>query len=252
MDDVFYSDGLRIAAHLARPEGAPDGTPRPGLVICHGFPAGSKSAAASAQTYPELANRIAGDTGWNVLTFSFRGAGTSEGSFSIGGWLTDLHSAVDHLLSTVDVDGVWLCGSSTGGALAVCAGGEDERVRGVAALAVRADFDDWAAHPRRFLDHARDVGVISDRSFPPDVDAWTRELREVRPMVLVTKLAPRPLLLVHGTDDDVVPVLDARALADCHGDAELRVISGAGHNLRHDPRAIAVLLGWLERQASDT
>ena len=42
--------------------------------------------------------------------------------------------------------------------------------------------------------------------------------------------------------------LDARALADCHGGAELRMIQGAGHRLRHDPRAIAVLLGWLERQ----
>ena len=26
------------------------------------------------------------------------------------------------------------------------------------------------------------------------------------------------------------------------------VISGAGHRLRHDPRAVAILLGWLERQ----
>jgi hypothetical protein len=37
-------------------------------------------------------------------------------------------------------------------------------------------------------------------------------------------------------------------LADAHGDAELRIISGAGHELRHDPRAVAVLLGWLARQ----
>jgi len=27
----------------------------------------------------------------------------------------------------------------------------------------------------------------------------------------------------------------------------LRIIPGAGHELRHDPRAIAVLLGWLSR-----
>ena len=27
-----------------------------------------------------------------------------------------------------------------------------------------------------------------------------------------------------------------------------RLINGAGHRLRHDPRAIAVLLGWLDRQ----
>jgi hypothetical protein len=27
-------------------------------------------------------------------------------------------------------------------------------------------------------------------------------------------------------------------------------VPGAGHRLRHDPRAIAVLLGWLDRQAN--
>jgi putative redox protein len=79
--------------------------------------------------------------------------------------------------------------------------------------------------------------------------AWGQQLKEVRPLALAASLAPRPLLLVQGADDDVVPGVDARALADCHGDAELRIISGAGHQLRDDPRAIAVLLGWLERQA---
>ena len=91
--------------------------------------------------------------------------------------------------------------------------------------------------------------MIRNRSFPADVDAWIRELRETRPLALVAKLAPRPLLLLQGSDDDVVPSIDSRALADGHGSAELRIISGAGHRLRHDPRAIAVLLGWLERQA---
>jgi putative redox protein len=39
-------------------------------------------------------------------------------------------------------------------------------------------------------------------------------------------------------------------LAEAHGAAELRVINGAGHRLRHDPRAIALLMGWLDRQKS--
>jgi hypothetical protein len=48
--------------------------------------------------------------------------------------------------------------------------------------------------------------------------------------------------------DEAVPVFDARVLADAHGDADLRLIEGGGHELRHDPRAVAVLLGWLDRQ----
>jgi hypothetical protein len=53
---------------------------------------------------------------------------------------------------------------------------------------------------------------------------------------------------VHGDSDDLTPLNDGRALASAHGDAEFRLINGAGHELRHDPRAVAVLLGWLSRQ----
>jgi putative redox protein len=43
-------------------------------------------------------------------------------------------------------------------------------------------------------------------------------------------------------------VFDARVLADAHGSADLRIIDGASHQLRHDPRSVAILLGWLDRQ----
>ncbi|GIS34160.1 MAG: hypothetical protein Ct9H90mP5_06090 [Acidimicrobiaceae bacterium] len=57
----------------------------------------------------------------------------------------------------------------------------------------------------------------------------------------------KPLLLVHGSDDRVVPSFDARVLADAHGSADLRIIDGATHRLRFDPRTTAVLIGWLDR-----
>ena len=52
---------------------------------------------------------------------------------------------------------------------------------------------------------------------------------------------------MHGDDDESVPTTDARLLADAHGAAELSLLAGAGHRLRHDPRAVAILLGWLDR-----
>jgi uncharacterized protein len=238
-----------LDAHLARPDRPAERGLRPGLVLCHGFPAGPRDPGSASQTYPELADRLAADADWTVLYVNFRGTGASGGQFSLGGWLEDLRAAVDHLLADDGVDAVWLAGASTGGSLAICAAAEDARLRGVAALSARADFDDWGAHPERFLQHARDIGVITDPDFPVDVDGWIREARELRPLTMAGKLAPRPLLLIQGSDDDVVPVLDARALADCHGSAELRIINGAGHRLRHDPRAVAVLLGWMERVA---
>lgn len=250
MEIELESGGLRLRGHLALPPpsaGGP-GSIRHGLVLCHGFPPGPRAAGTAGQTYPQLADRVAADALWAVLTFNFRGAGTSEGDFSMGGWLADVRAAIDYLGEQPGVDGVWLAGFGTGGSLALCAAGEDERVRGVAAFGAPADFSDWAADPRRFLEHAREVGVVRSRDFPADFDSWARELREIRPLNLIGKVPPRPVLLVHGTEDDVVPLVDARALADAGGDVELRVVTGGGHRLRHDPRAIAVLLGWLDRR----
>jgi len=247
VETVIESGGLRLAAHRAGPTRS--GGPVLGLVLCHGFPAGPRGGATSGQTYPELADRLASETGWVVLTFNFRGTGLSEVEFSLSGWLDDLRAAAQHVLDVEGVGGVWLAGSSTGGSLAICVAGDDERVRGVAALAAPAEFDAWASDPARFLEHARQLGVVRDPSFPPDFDTWARELTETRAIALVGKIPPRALLLVHGSDDDVVPAEDARVLADAAGGSvDLRILSGAGHRLRHDPRAVAVLIGWMERQ----
>ncbi|MHB8669410.1 MAG: alpha/beta hydrolase [Acidimicrobiales bacterium] len=241
--------GLRLAAHLVPP--ARSGVvPSCGLVLCHGFPAGPGGAATAGDTYPDFAQRLAAETGWAVLTFQFRGAGRSEGDFSLAGWLTDLRSAVAHLAAEPRVAGVWVAGSSAGGALAICAAAEDERVRGVATLAAPADFERWARDPEGLLAEARRTGVVKSAGFPADTDAWARELRDVRPLAAAAKLAPRPVLLLHGSEDEVVPVEDARALADaCDGPHELRILKGGGHRLRHDPRAVAALIGWMDRQA---
>lgn len=249
MNRSFTSAGLRLSCHLAEPARLEAGG-APGFVLCHGFPAGPIDARGSAGTFPELVDRVASEMGWYAMTFTFRGCGTSEGNFSLGGWVDDLRAAIDWLHTTASPTGIWLAGTSTGGSLAACVGADDPRVKGIALLAARSDFDDWADQPRRFLEHAREVGAIRDASFPRNFDAWAREFRQFRPLTTVRRFAPRPLLVMHGDDDDTVPVTEARLLAEGHGSAELRIIAGAGHRLRHDPRAVALLLGWLGRQRS--
>lgn len=247
MEDRIRSGGLKLAAHIARPTGRQAG-PAPALIVCHGYPPTVESSLTAAQTMPQLAARAAAEMDWIGLAVALRGCGDSEGQFSLGGWLSDLLAAVDHIEHEEQPLGIWLAGFGTGGALAICAGAQDKRISGVAAMAAPADFDDWAGHPRRLIQHSREVGLITDASFPPSPDAWAREYRAIRAIACVQDYAPRPLLVMHGSDDDVVPSFDARVLADAHGSAELRLIQGAGHRLRHDPRAIAVLLGWLDRQ----
>lgn len=246
MNGTFRSGSLTLNRYLAVPSGNHEKLP--GVIMCHGFPIGPLDARQAGMTFPQLMDRMAHEIGCAALTFTFRGCGTSEGDFSMQGWIDDLRNAINHLEEEVSPSGIWLVGTNTGAALALCAAADDPRVNGCALLGPRADFDDWASQPRRFLEHAREIGAIRTPNFPPSFDEWSRELRRFRPVDAARRFAPRPLLVMHGEEDESVPVADSRVLAEAHGSADLRVIPGAGHRLRLDPRAVAVLTGWLDRQ----
>jgi len=248
MDSTFQSGGHALASHLKEPPGSGvRDADVPGLILCHGFPIGPIDARRSAGTFPELIDRIAFEVGMPGMTFTFRGCGGSTGDFSLQGWIDDLRAAIDHSIRTFGVSKVVLVGTNTGGSIAICVAADDPRVEAAALLSPRADFDDWADHPRRFLDHARDIGAVRTPGFPKNMDDWARAFRRFRPIAAARRFSPRPLLVMHGEDDESVPTSDARQLAQAHGSAELSLLQGAGHRLRHDPRALAILMGWLER-----
>jgi pimeloyl-ACP methyl ester carboxylesterase len=148
MDYRFASGRLTLSGHLAVPTTGIAGAP--GLVLLHGFPTRGRESEQSGKSFPELAERVASELGWVVLTINFRGCGAAEGDFSLVGWLDDVHAAVGHL-SSLGVSGVWLAGFGTGGSLAVCEGARNRKVRGVAALATPGDFEDWSRQPRQLL-----------------------------------------------------------------------------------------------------
>lgn len=242
---IEHADGTKLAAHWAHP--ATSGS-APALVLCHDFPTPPRGSLASGLTFPEFADRIAAHVGWTVLTFNFRGTGGSHGDFSIGAWSADIRLAVDQVLALQDNLGAWILGTGVGGALALGVGAKDPRVRGIAALGTPANLDDWSRDPGRFARHCRRMGVFDTDDAPVDLNAWAREFTAVDAVASARALAPRPLLLLHGTDDDVVSAADAQLLAEAHGSAELRIVRNAGRRLRHDPRAVASILGWLDRQ----
>ncbi len=221
------------------------------VLLLHGFPSGDVHADMIGSDMPELSRRVSRELGWSAMTIRFRGCGRSTGDFSLARWVDDSSAAIRFLRAETRPDSLWVCGFGTGGAVGLVAAAEISDVSGAAAIASPADFDDWAEDPDQLLHHAREVGAIADSSFPSNRERWDQELREVRAVRAAEKFGDRPLLVLQGSDDEAVPHFDARALADAHGRADLRFVQGGGHQLRHDPRAIAILLGWLDRQAHD-
>jgi putative redox protein len=184
-----------------------------------------------AQTYPSLADRLTRETGQRVVTGILRGAGDSGGDFSAQGWLDDLGGVIG---TEVPAEARrWLVGFGLGGVLALRVAADDERVAGVACLGTPVDLGAMAREPRALVERCARSGVLRTPGYPSDPEL----------------LQGRPLLVVHGADDPDVSIDEARALSDAAtGPSDLRVIYGAGHWLRADPRVIAILVGWLERR----
>jgi len=148
------------------------------------------------------------------------------------------------------VANVWLAGFSLGGTLAIHVAATDATIGGVASLSAPSDLSAWSTDPAYLLGLARQVGLVGEES-EPDLSSWSAEVVAIDPLGSAALLPPRPFFVVHGSSDDSVPLADARALADAaQGACELHVLPKGGHRLRHDPRAIAILLGWLERQST--
>lgn len=245
MQVVVPSESHGLVGHLVRPDLQGE-TAAPIAIIAHGFPSAPGGGANSYDSFPGLAEQFAVEYGWFGMSFQFRGVGESEGSFSIDGWIDDIAAAIAYARSVDGVGPVWLIGFGTGGALSINAAARDATVAGVATLGAPADFADWAADPSALESFSRDIGIITAAE-PVDIGQWGLRLAASSAESSAGGVAPRPLLVMHGTNDEVVNAIDARAIAEAHGQADLRIMSSAGHHLRHDPRAMAVLFGWLER-----
>ena len=243
---TFDSDSHKLAGLLSLPKrvGA-SGTA--GLILCHGFPTMHDKEVEKETSYYDFADLVAKDLGWIVLAFTYRGCGESEGNFSLQGWLNDTINAVKELSNNPKVNSIWLAGFGTGGALAITAASQCEEVKGVASISSPSDFNDWIGAPDDLLRYARLVGAISDPDFPGDKESWALELSDIQAVEAAENIQNTPLLVIHGASDKVVPSFDARVIADAHGAADLRIIDGGTHRLRFDPRATAVIMGWLDR-----
>ena len=134
------------------------------MVLCHDLPRAKGSAHDVALTYPALADRLARETGWRVVTGSLRGAGDSDGDFSADGWLDDLG-----VLMAAEVPAEsprWLVGFGFGGVLALHMAAVDERVKGVACLGASASLDVLTNAPDELLERCRRAGVVEHPGIP--------------------------------------------------------------------------------------
>ena len=266
-------DGLRLSARWV-PAGAADDEwrpdPREAVLLVHGW---SGSVAPDLVEFGPFLRRTA-----NVLGLDLRGHGDSDaGPASFG--LREVDDVGGGLawLGERGIRRVALMGSSMGAIVALAA----LAVLGDGTLAAADAEPDPPSEPRP-APRPRVVAAVAesvpasistvvanriDRRIPAVLRRWlagrilaaaARRLggdpRDTEPLRVMPLVAPVPVLLVHGTADDLVPVADGELLAAASATAERFVVPGAAHSRGHaaDPAAYeARVTGFLRRSLID-
>jgi fermentation-respiration switch protein FrsA (DUF1100 family) len=178
--------------------------------------------------------------GYHALLFDFRALGESEGRrCGIG------HAEVDDLLGAVE----WLdtrpqaaalpvaaLGLSMGGAVAIIAAAECPRIAMVVADGVYPSLEQALSRRCRLV-----FGPLAPLVQPSLRHVW-RRLHGAHPSAVapereITRLAPRPVFLIHGSRDIYLSAADAHALVSgAAGPCEFWHVEGAHHVRAHQHR----------------
>ncbi len=246
----FRSDEQLIKGNFVRPKSE---GPFPGVCKFHGLPGGRNQTGGVAT--------LLAKAGFVVLTFDFRGFRESEGTFSLSGEIIDAEAAVSHLQKSGLVKENWIgvYGASYGGAVAVCAAAEDSRIRAVCLRAPVYDTLWFAKSPliRPNVEYLieNEPGQLHGLEDPEirenALQRMVTDAETHNPMDRIADIAPRPLLIVHGSEDVGIGLGGVKRLYERAGEPKnLVVVEGANHALS-DPRAYEVtmktVVNWFQR-----
>jgi len=281
IDISFSSAGLTLSGALHLPDGH-DGGPLPCIIVLHGF--GSNKEATNVRLPVAMLN----SWGYAAFRFDMRGCGQSEGEFGKVICLEqveDTRAAIDALQRRPDIDPqrIGVLGSSIGAAVAVYAGGVDERVAAV------ISSGGWGHGGRKFQWQHRAPGEFERFKQMLEEGRRHRELTgeslmvdryDIVPMPehlrvhlspgsathfpaevaqsmynfcaedVVHMIAPRPLLLLHSSNDSITPTEQSIAMFEKAGmPVDLHLFAETDHFMfaEGNVRVREIVNSWLAK-----
>ena len=199
----------------------------------------------------ELADNLS-NAGIPTIRFSFSGNGNSDGEFTqstISKEIGDLASVLDVLNNHT----VCYIGHSMGGAVGVLSASQDNRIKLLVSLAGMVGTKAFAQ--REFGDVTPDKGFMWDEPTCPLSQAYMDDLTQIDTVVDCASKISVPWLLVHGTEDDVVPIEDSQKIyAQANEPKELFTIEDANHVFSDDSLnpMVEKVVDWIRDQLALT
>lgn len=186
-----------------------------------------------------------------TLRFSFSGNGASGGRFvdsTISKEVGDLGSIIDALQGWT----VAYAGHSMGGAVGVQRASQDARIRFLISLAGMVHTKDFAQ--REFGMVTPDQGCMWDEPSCPLSSAYMKDLTQIGSLADRGAQVKVPWLLVHGSEDDVVPIQDTRDILAKANRATTQFVEIPGCNhvfaAPHTATMIKTVSDWISARFS--
>jgi len=183
-----------------------------------------------------------------ALRISFSGNGASGGQFvdsTVSKEVSDLGAVLDALPDRR----ICYAGHSMGGAVGVLRASQDKRIRLLVSLAGMVHTKAFA--DREFGNVKPGEGFMWDEPACPLSQAYMDDMAKINSVADRAPQIKAPWLLVHGTEDDVVPIQDAHDIFQKANDpVELIEIKGASHVFAGEFTAIMVekVVNWIKLQ----
>ena len=277
----FISNGFKLAGLLHIPDDLPVGQRRAAVVVLHGFGSNKDGGISMA------ASQLFAALGYITLRFDMRGCGQSEGQRGKVICLEqvqDTQAAIDFLQGRPEVDPqrIGVMGHSFGAAVAIYTAGVDKRVAACVSTGGWGDgekkfrkqhasdeawkkFTDMMAEGRRRLAQGETMMVPrydivpiqpglrnqlaagSITEFPYEV---VESMYNFRANEVVGQIAPRPLLLVHPSNDTVTPTEQSIDLfAHAGQPTDLHLFANTDHFILGEGNALVIDLvtGWMQK-----
>lgn len=158
--------------------------------------------------------RLLADAGFDTLLVDYRGYGTSTGSPDVEGTIEDARAARDALLALPGVDPARIVylGESLGGGVAAALAAEHPPLGGLIMFSTFASIRQVARNLLPLV-----PGQLVPDAYPS--------------VVTLSTLTRTPVLVLHGTADELIPFRHAELLlAAAAGPKHLHAFDGAGHN----------------------
>ncbi len=214
---ITAQDGVDISAWYI------DGVRDEAIILVHGTHANRQGMLTEA--------RLLAEAGYQLLLLDLRGHGNSGDARLTYGYneSLDVLAAVDYLTQRPHVSQIGVLGHSLGGAAVARAAATDTRLQ---AVIIQSTYSDLS----RGIDDAFDkLSLLPRWPFQPlliPLAEWRTQasVSEVSSMDSLRQISPRPVLIIHGTEDGMFPIIHAEVMyAAANHPKEFWQVEGLGH-----------------------